>query len=107
MCSTNPLPHEGIYYWNNAQRIDEVQVKMETSDDEQVTSIISRGGKEDLERFSSTLNLPERGKVYVKGIFDGGNVDSELAERVSAMTKESLSVATELKPEEVGGTPLL
>ena len=104
---TKPLLHEGIYYWNNAQRIDEVQVKMETSDDEQVTSIISRGGKEDLERFSSTLNLPERGKVYVKGIFDGGNVDSELAERVSVMTKESLSVATELKPEEVGGTPLL
>lgn len=63
-------PYAGIYYWNNAQRVDEVKVKMETSDDEQVTSIIAEGGKEDLERFSKTLVLPERGKVYVKGVFE-------------------------------------
>lgn len=43
---------------------------METSDDEQVTTIIAEGGKEDLERFSKTLQLPERGKVYVRGIFE-------------------------------------
>lgn len=60
-------PYAGIYYWNNAQRIDEVQVKMETSDDEQITSIVAVGGKEDLERFATTLNLAEKGKVYVKG----------------------------------------
>ena len=63
-------PYAGIYYWNNAQRVDEVQVKMETSDDEQTTSIIVQGDKEDLERFSKALNLLERGKVYVKGLFD-------------------------------------
>ena len=63
-------PYAGIYYWNNAQRVDEVKVKMETSDDEQVTSIIAEGGKEDLERFSKTLVLPERGKVYIKGVFE-------------------------------------
>lgn len=30
-------PYAGIYYWNNAQRIDEVTIKMESSDDEQIT----------------------------------------------------------------------
>lgn len=63
-------PYAGIYYWNNAQRVDEVAIKMETSDDDQITSIIAQGGKEDLERFSKALNLPERGKVYVKGLFE-------------------------------------
>lgn len=66
-------PYAGIYYWNNANREDEVKIKMETSDDEQITSIVAQGGKEDLERFSKALELPERGKVYVKGIFDAGS----------------------------------
>jgi len=65
-------PYAGIYYWNNAQREDTVVIKMETSDDEQITTVLAQGGKEDLERFSKTLSLPERGKVYVKGIFDEG-----------------------------------
>jgi hypothetical protein len=69
-------PYAGIYYWNNAQRVEEVSLKMETSDDDQMTSIIAQGGKEDLERFSRTLNLPERGKVYVKGIFDGAGEEN-------------------------------
>lgn len=68
-------PYAGIYYWNNAQRVDEVSVKMETSDDEQLTTIVAQGGKEDLERFSETLKLVERGKVYVKGIFESGDSD--------------------------------
>jgi hypothetical protein len=63
-------PYAGIYYWNNAQRIDEVSIKMEASDDEQITSVIAQGDKEDLERFSKALNFVERGKVYIKGIFD-------------------------------------
>lgn len=63
-------PYAGIYYWRNAQREDKVKVKMETSDDDQITSIIAEGGKEDLERFSKTLQLAERGKVYIRGIFE-------------------------------------
>lgn len=63
-------PYAGIYYWKNAQRVEEVSIKMETSDDDLITSISAKGGKEDLERFSKTLNLPERGKVYVRGIFE-------------------------------------
>lgn len=68
---TLTAPYAGIYYWNNAQREDVVKIKMETSDDDQTTSIIAQGGKEDLERFAKALLLPERGKVYVKGLFDG------------------------------------
>jgi hypothetical protein len=83
-------PYAGIYYWNNAQRIEEVQVKIETSDDEQVTSVITRGGKEDLERFSLTLNLPERGKVYVKGIFDGAANDPAIEVVKSTIAAEQL-----------------
>lgn len=63
-------PYAGIYYWNNAQRVDEVAIKMEASDDEQVTTITAQGDKDDLERFSKALNLSERGKVYVKGLFE-------------------------------------
>jgi Na+/citrate or Na+/malate symporter len=39
-------PYAGIYYWNNAQRVDTVKVKMETADDEQLISVIAEGGKE-------------------------------------------------------------
>ncbi|KAJ1442936.1 hypothetical protein B484DRAFT_441841 [Ochromonadaceae sp. CCMP2298] len=61
-------PYAGIYYWNNASREDQVAVKMETSDDEQTTSITAQGGKEDLERFAKTLGLPVRGMEYVPGL---------------------------------------
>lgn len=63
-------------------------MKMETADDEQTTAIVTRGGKEDLERFSTTLKLPEQGKVYVKGLFDGGNVDTALVEKVTSLSAE-------------------
>ena len=33
-------------------------------------SITAEGGKEDLERFSTRLALVERGKIYVKGLFE-------------------------------------
>ena len=75
-------PYAGLYYWKNAQRVDEVQVKIETSDDDSTTSIIALGGKDDLERFSRTLELSERGKVYIKGIFESDSDDVGLEEGV-------------------------
>eukprot|EP01031_Cornospumella_fuschlensis_P033614 gene33614-40662_t len=63
-------PYAGLYYWRNAQREDTVTVKIETSDDDQTISVFAQGGKEELERFASTLSLVERGKVYVKGLFE-------------------------------------
>lgn len=35
-----------------------------------IVSITAEGGKEDLERFSTRLALVERGKIYIKGLFD-------------------------------------
>ena len=88
-------PYAGFYYWKNAQRTDEVQIKIETSDDDQVTSIISLGGKEDLERFSKTLQLPERGKVYVKGMFD------DFEEGEASVESSPIPVTTEFAPTPV------
>jgi hypothetical protein len=70
-------PYAGIFYWNNAQREDTFKVKMETSDDGQSTAVIAQGGKEDLERFAKQLGFVERGKVYVRGIFEGEEASSE------------------------------
>ena len=50
-------PYAGIFYWNNAQRIDTVKVKMETSDDDQTITVTAQGGKEDLERFAKVSFL--------------------------------------------------
>lgn len=66
-------PYAGFYYWNNAQREDVIKLKMETADDESSISITAQGGKDDLEEFSKALELPERGKVYVKGIFESND----------------------------------
>ncbi len=105
-------PYAGFFYWKNAQRTDEVKVKIETSDDDQVTSIIAQGGKEDLERFSKTLQLPERGKVYVKGLFDdfseensgeGGGVEIPTDDPVAVASVPAESVPFEAGDDIVEG----
>lgn len=97
-------PYAGIYYWNNAQRVDEVSVKMETSDDEQTSSIVARGGKEDLERFSKALALQERGKVYVKGIFDDPQQqDPALITAAAAVQQASSTVSSSETTNESAG----
>lgn len=93
-------PYAGIYYWNNAQREDTVSIKMETSDDDQFTNIIAQGGKEDLERFSKALNLPEKGKVYVKGLFEGDTPSAPVTPSVSDEIQENSEVSkNEVKSE--------
>ena len=52
-------------------------------------SIIAQGGKEDMDRFAKTLNLPERGKIYVKGLFDTREEDLILT--VAAASNEASS----------------
>lgn len=93
-------PYAGIYYWNNAQRVDEVVIKMETSDDEQITSIVAQGGKEDLERFSKALELPERGKVYVRGMFEGA--DAPAMQPVAEVPNPSSSSLDQSHPPSTG-----
>lgn len=87
-------PYAGIYYWNNAQRIDEVKVKIEISDDEQITTVIAQGDKEDLERFSKSLSLPERGKIYVKGIFENDDKKEAIMNNYIVLDKKPQSQMT-------------
>ena len=91
-----------------------MKVKMETSDDDQLITVIAEGGKEgndsydsskklivvylnklsyepDLERFAKTLQLPERGKIYMKGIFEAETMSTE----VSDIVKSQLDAATQ------------
>ncbi len=97
-------PYAGIYYWNNAQRIDEVKVKIEISDDEQITTVIAQGDKEDLERFSKSLSLPERGKIYVKGIFENDDKKEAMMNNYIVLDKKPQS--KEAQPSSnIGASP--
>eukprot|EP00210_Caulerpa_lentillifera_P001506 g1444.t1 len=63
-------PLAGWYYWTNAEREEEVKVKLATAEDDSETEIIIEGDEEELDRFSKELKLQEKGKVYVKGILE-------------------------------------
>lgn len=63
-------PAAGTYYMKNADRQEEVRVKMVTSDDDKTTDITVEGDEEELDRLSKELGLMEKGKVYVKGLFE-------------------------------------
>ena len=58
------------------------------------------GGKNDLERFAKTLQLPERGKVYMKGMFD----DDSLSTEVTQLVKEKVAEVGSGNNEAVGKT---
>lgn len=60
--------HRGYYYYTNAERKDEIQVKMVMADDEMETDVIVQGNSEEVERFWKDLKLKEKGMVYVEGI---------------------------------------
>lgn len=63
-------PLTGYYYFSKAERVEEVQVKMVTADDELTTEIRLQGSADEIERFQKTLNLMEKDKIYVKGLFE-------------------------------------
>lgn len=61
-------PVAGKYYLDNAERSEQVSVKIVTEDDEMSADIIVQGDEEEIERFQKTLDLREKGMLYVKGI---------------------------------------
>ena len=63
-------PAAGAYYMKNAERVEEFQVKMTTSDDDKTTDIVVQGDEEEIERMRKELELMEKGMVYVKGIME-------------------------------------
>jgi acylphosphatase len=63
-------PLSGTYYMNNAERKEEMKVKMVTADDDLTVDIVVEGDVEEIERFRRELNLIEKGMVYVKGVLE-------------------------------------
>jgi len=61
-------PGAGYYYTANAERKEEVEVKIVTSDDDMETDIVIQGDTEEVERFWKVLGLKEKGMVYVEGV---------------------------------------
>merc|ERR1711924_58958 len=63
-------PAAYFYYMANGTRTEEAQVKLVTSDDEKTVDIIVQCDKEELERFAIETGFSEKGKIYVKGVFE-------------------------------------
>ncbi|KAL1522704.1 hypothetical protein AB1Y20_017681 [Prymnesium parvum] len=68
--STLLSPLAGKYYLDNAERTDRVTVKIVTEDDEMSSDVIVQGDEEEVDRFQKTLDMREKGMVYVKGILN-------------------------------------
>merc|ERR1719247_3145322 len=68
--STLVSPVAGKYYLDNAERSEQVSVKIITEDDEMTADVVVQGDDEEVERFQKTLDLREKGMIYVKGILD-------------------------------------
>jgi hypothetical protein len=66
--STLVAPLAGKYYLDNAERTDQVMVKILTEDDESFSDVVVQGDEEEVERFQSTFAMREKGMVYVKGV---------------------------------------
>jgi hypothetical protein len=61
-------PYAGIYYWQSGDRVDEVKVKLEASDDDMYNEITIQADDEELDRMWRTLDLREKGMVKIEGI---------------------------------------
>jgi len=68
--STLLSPIAGKYYLDNAERTDRVTVKITTEDDEMSSDVVVQGDEEEIERFQKTLDMREKGMIYVKGILN-------------------------------------
>jgi len=67
-CLASPLA--GKFYLDNAERTDQVTVKIITEDDEMTAEVVVQGDEEEVDRFQKTLDLREKGMVYVKGLLE-------------------------------------
>ena len=45
-----------------------MQIKLVTADDDKTTDVVIQGDTEEVERFWKTLDLKEKGMVFVEGI---------------------------------------
>lgn len=64
-------PYAGIYYWKSGDRVDDVKVKLASSDDDAENEITIEGNDEELERMWRTLEWKEKGMVKIEGLLEG------------------------------------
>jgi len=64
-------PYAGIYYWKSGDRVDDVKVKLASSDDDVENEITIEGNDEELERMWRTLEWREKGMVKIEGLLEG------------------------------------
>ena len=68
--STLVSPVAGKYYLDNAERTDQITVKIVTEDDEMSSELLVQGNEEEVDRLQKALDLREKGMVYVKGVLE-------------------------------------
>lgn len=68
--STLVSPVAGKYYLDNAERTDQITVKIVTEDDEMSAEVLVQGNEEEVDRLQKALDLREKGMVYVKGVLE-------------------------------------
>ena len=68
--STLVSPIAGKYYLDNAERTDQITVKITTEDDETSSEVVVQGNDEEVNRLQKALDLREKGMVYVKGVLE-------------------------------------
>lgn len=66
-------PYAGIYYWRSGDRVDDVKVKLASSDDDAENEITVEGNDEEIERMWRTLEWSEKGMVKIEGLLEGGS----------------------------------
>lgn len=63
-------PYAGLYYWKSGDRVDDIKVKLLSSDDDMENEVTIEGNDEELDRMWRALELTEKGMVKVEGILD-------------------------------------
>lgn len=64
-------PYAGYYYWTNAASDDEVRVRL--LEDKGATEVTVQASKEALDQFAGVMDFNEKGKVRIRGIFEGSD----------------------------------
>lgn len=63
-------PYAGVYYWRAGDRVDDIQVKLESNDDDTENQITFMGNDDELDRMWRALDLREKGMVKVEGLLE-------------------------------------
>lgn len=63
-------PLAGKFYNDNAERTDEITVKISVEEDETTAEVVVQGNDEEVDRLRSALDLREKDMIYIKGLLE-------------------------------------